>query len=290
MSTGRAWPLTLLALMVALLLCGCAKQGSDGDGGDSEDLSSLPTPAGDSPKGFANLFFLHHSVGDGLITQGRMRTRIAEYNASHSTSFAFWDHGYNGDGLRNPVGTATGTNYDIPDDNTDPENLFLLWTSSEARYATCRDRILNAHQVIAFKSCFPNSAIEDASVLQQYKDWYLAMRTIFDRRPDRLFIVMSTPPLHRRATNATQARHARSFASWLCGSEYLSGHANVACFDLFDRLAAPDGSGSSANMLRYEYEASHSSDDSHPNEAANQVVGPVMADFFCQTAARYAAR
>jgi hypothetical protein len=43
-------------------------------------------------------------------------------------------------------------------------------------------------------------------------------------------------------------------------------------------------------MLRYEYEDSHSGDDSHPNEAANQAVGPGLADFFCQTAARYAAR
>lgn len=237
--------------------------------------------------GLTNLFFLHHSVGDGLVVQGDMRTVIAQYNAANATSFEFWDHGYNPDGLRNPAGDFTGTNYDIPDDNTDPEGLYNLWTSSESRYVTCRNLILDNHQVIAFKSCFPNSAIVDTDMLNQYKTWYLAIRDFLDTRPDRLFIVMSTPPLHRLATNATEAANARAFANWLSSGTYLDGHPNIRCFNLFDYLARADDGSPTANMLRYEYEGSHSDSDSHPNELANQTVGPIFADFLCDQAASY---
>jgi hypothetical protein len=245
--------------------------------------SSIEPP----PTTLTNLFFLHHSTGDGLITEGNMRGAIASYNTAHGTQFVFWDHGYNGDGLRDPSGNSTGTNYDIPGDNTDPDGLYNLWTSTETEYINARNQILNNHEVIAFKSCFPASDIEDAAELAQYQTWYLGMRDFFDTRPDRLFIVMSTPPLHRRATNAAEASNARAFANWLCSDAYLSGHPNVRCFNLFDNLAQSNDGSATANMLRYEYEGSHSNSDSHPNTLANQTVGPVFAEFLCNAAQGY---
>lgn len=228
-----------------------------------------------------NLFFLHHSTGANLINQGGVRNFINNYNSSHSTSFAFWDHGYNSDGLTNAAGEATGTNYSVPSDNTDPDGLHYLWTSSNDDAASCRNQIMAAHQVIAFKSCFPASAITSDDMLQQYKTWYLAMRNYFDTHPEKLFVVMSTPPLHRLATNASEASRARAFANWLKSSEFLSGHTNIVCFDLFNYLAGTD------NFLKYEYEGSHSDSDSHPNETANQTVGPIFAQFLIDSALSY---
>jgi hypothetical protein len=227
--------------------------------------------------GLTNLFFLHHSTGAGIVFEGDMRGAIRTYNQQHGTSYKFWDHGYNGDGLTNPQGNPTGTNYAIPNDNTDPDGLAYLWTSSAADAVQCRNLILTNHEVIAFKSCFPASAIPDAATLNQYKTWYLAMRSFFDTRPDRVFVVMSTPPLHRKSTNSTQAKNARRFANWLKSATYVSGHPNVVCFDLFDLLAKPDDGSATANMLRWEYEGSHSGSDSHPNTLANQTVGPIFA-------------
>ena len=229
----------------------------------------------------SNLFFLHHSTGDGLITGGDMRGVIANYNAAHSASFAFWDHGYNGDGLRDPAGNVLGVSYDIPGDNTNPDGLYYLWTSTDDEASACRNTILANHQVIAFKSCFPASDIPDTDTLNQYKAWYLAMRDVFGQYPDHLFVVMSTPPLHRLATTATQAGNARQFANWLKSSEYLANHANIVCFDLFDYLAGAD------NMLKYEYEGSHEGSDSHPNLTANQTVGPIFANFLITSALNY---
>lgn len=251
------------------------------------DTATVTVRAEGPLHGLTNLFFLHHSTGDGLVVEGDMRSVIAAYNREHGTSFEFWDHGYNSDGLRNPQGEFTGRNYNIPDDNTDPEGLYQLWTSRETRYVNCRNRILQNHEVIAFKSCFPASAIEDAETLQQYKTWYLAMRDFFDSQPDRLFVVMSTPPLHRRDTNRTAAANARAFANWLSSGTYLNGHPNVRCFNLFDHLAKADDGSSTANMLRYEYEIDHGGSDSHPNTLANQTVGPIFAEFLCEAAASY---
>ncbi len=101
---------------------------------------------------------------------------------------------------------------------------------------------------------------------------------MFDQHPDKTFVVMSTPPLHRLATDLTQADNARAFANWLKSAEYLQGHTNIVCFDLFDALAAPDTPDApTRNMLRYEYEISHITNDSHPNTVANAVVGPLFA-------------
>lgn len=227
-----------------------------------------------------NLFFLHHSTGDGLIGGG-MRATVASYNSAHGTAFAFWDHGYNDAGLRDPSGEFTGTGYNIPNDNTDPDGLYYLWTSAGDDAVTCRNTIIANHEVIAFKSCFPASNIPDAGTLAQYKTWYLAMRDVFDQHPERLFVVMSTPSLHRLATDATQAANARQFADWLKSQEYLSGHTNVVCFDLFSYLAGSD------DFLKYEYEGSHSDSDSHPNAQANETVGPIFANFLISSALDY---
>ena len=245
------------------------------------------TTAGGGTSGRSNLFFLHHSSGQGFIDRGVMRALITFFNSQRGTRFVFWDHGQNSQGLTNASGQRTGTNYAIPDDNTDPIGLYRLWTGTEARYVTCRNQILSNHQVIAFKSCFPASNIPNAATLQQYKTWYLAIRAFCDSRPDNLFIVMSTPPLHRLATNATAAANARAFEVWLSSSEYLAGHPNVRCFNVFDILAQANNGSAGANMLKYDYERSHTSSDSHPNTAGNQAVGPAFADFLCNSALAY---
>ncbi|MBN2081457.1 hypothetical protein JW859_04525 [bacterium] len=241
--------------------------------------------------GLTNLFFLHHSTGQGIINGG-VRSAIAAYNTAHSTSFEFWDHCYTWEslpdwpgGLVDPDGNATGTSYGGPCDDTDPPDLYEIWTSGESNYVEVRNNILDNHEVIAFKSCFPASAISSSGMLQNYKDYYLGMRDVFDAHLDHLFVVMSTPPLHPDETNAEDAARARQFANWLKSSTYLSGHPNVVCFDLFDQLAS-DGSDGPINTLRTSYLPDWT--DSHPNAAGNAAVAPVFANFLCDSAVAYA--
>lgn len=231
------------------------------DGGDATVALSFEQAVGVGP---TNLFFLHHSTGRNLIAEGDVRTHLAQTDAT----LEFWDHDYNYIGLSDPDGELTGTSYDIPNDNTDPDGLYTLWTTDN----TARALILANHEVIAFKSCYPASDIGSEAELAQYKTWYRAIRDVLDTRTDRVFVVMSPPPRHRLATDADDAARARAFADWLGGDEFLDGHPNLVYFDLFDALAGDD------DMLNYDYERSHTDSDSHPNAAANAAVGPLFAE------------
>ena len=66
------------------------------------------------------LFFLHHSVGQGII-DGGVRAWVDAYNAAHNTTIAFWDHGYSAEGLRNAEGADTGQSYGDPADDTNEQ-------------------------------------------------------------------------------------------------------------------------------------------------------------------------
>jgi hypothetical protein len=254
-------------LCLTLILSGCGSS-------SNSDTSS----GGGSPSGNIKLFFLHHSVGENLINQGNIRAVISAYNSANGSSYELWDHGYNEQGLFNGSGAAVGISYDIPDDNTNPDGFLNLWLNLDQAWTNSRNRIMANYKVIAFKSCF--IALENLNSVEElntWKSWYLGMRDYFDAHSDKLFVVVTPPPLQSAATNANSAALARQFAQWLSSSEYLGGHANVVCFDLFGALA------NAGNVLRPDYD----SGDSHPNDAANAIIGPVFANFLCNSARSY---
>lgn len=239
-------------------------------------------PTGNAPAAsLTNILFIHHSVGGGLIEQGAMRSVIAAYNSAHGAGFGFWDHGYNSSGLRDAAGTMLDINYAVPDDNTEPSGYAYLWTSTQADATACRNQVMANHQVIAFKSCYTASAITAPDMLEEYKQDYLAMQTFFEQHPEKLFVVLTPPPRHRLDTTSTQAALARQFANWLKSDACLGGRTNVVCLDLFDALADTD------NFLKYAYEGSHTSTDSHPNDLANQTIGPLLAQALINAANNY---
>ena len=229
---------------------------------------------------FTNVIFLHHSTGQNLINQGGVRERFA------AAGYDFWDHDYNPTGLRDPAGEYTGYSYSVPDDNTDPDGLARIF--SERVYGLPVNALsgLLQHEVIAFKSCFPASQITSDEQLAQYKAWYLGMRDVMDQHPDKVFIVMSPPPLNPARTDAGAAARARAFAEWLQSEEYLAGHPNVFAFDFFGHLAEDDPAAPDYNMLRASY---RDGEDSHPNQLANETVGPLFADFVMEAAEEYKA-
>jgi len=219
--------------------------------------------------GLSDVVFLHHSTGRNLIEQGNVRELLSE------AGYDFWDHDYNFVGLRGPGGDSRGYSYRIPDDNTDPDGLARVFAQRVYPWPGNALSGLLQHEVIVFKSCFPASQIESEAQLRQYKDWYLGMRDVMDRHPEKLFVVMSPPPLNPAATDPEAAARARAFAAWLTSDAYLAGHPNVAAFDFFDALAEGDPDAPDLNMLRADY---RDGDDSHPNQTANELVGPQFVD------------
>lgn len=227
---------------------------------------------------FTNVIFLHHSVGRNLINQGSVRERLTQ------AGFHFWDHDYNWEGLTRPDGTLAGYSYGVPGDNTDPDGLARLFSQPAFPWPINAFSGLLQHEVIIVKSCFPNSNIKSDEQFKEMQGYYLKMRDRMDQFPDRLFIIVTTPPLNPAETTPEAAARARALSRWLQSDEFLAGHPNVAVFDLFGLLAEDDPAAPDFNMLRAEY---REGTDSHPNRFANETIGPIFAEFIIRTAREY---
>jgi len=230
---------------------------------------------------FTNVIFLHHSTGRSLIYQSGVRERLTE------AGFQFWDHDYNWEGLIRPDGTRAGYSYGIPDDNTDPDGFARLFGQRVYQLPLNALSGLMQHEVIAFKSCFPASDITSDEQLEEYKAYYLSIREVMDQHRDKIFIVVTPPPLNPAATDAETATRARAFANWLKSDEFLVGYPNVFTFDFFDLLAEGGPLAPDVNMLRVAY---REGEDSHPNQLANETIGPLFADFIIEAVQTYRAR
>ncbi|HIE57826.1 MAG TPA: hypothetical protein EYP88_06315 [Anaerolineales bacterium] len=228
---------------------------------------------------FQNIVFLHHSTGTNLIRQGNMRELFRE------AGYNFWDHGYNEQGLRTPEGASTGYNYNIPGDNTNPGGFYRIFNQTEYPFPLNAYSGLLQHEVIIFKSCFrPTNHIRSDEQLEQYKTWYLGIRDEMDRHPEKIFIIITAPPLNPAETNPEEAARARIFADWLKSDEYLDGHANVFTFDFFNVLAESDPDAEDHNMLQAAY---RDGNDSHPNQLANETIAPILVDFIIEAIESY---
>jgi len=183
---------------------------------------------------YTNIIFLHHSVGHNLIDQGQVRELFTQ------SGYDFYDHDYNHLGLRNPDGEYLGYGYNIPNDNTDPDGLAAIFSQPVYPFPLNAFSGLLQHEVIIFKSCFPVSDITGEEKLDEYKAYYLEMREAMDQHPDKIFILVTPPPINPAETNSEIAARARRFADWLVSDEYLAGRRNIFAFDFFDYLAEDD--------------------------------------------------
>jgi hypothetical protein len=250
-------------------------------------FAHAPGPYTDS----ARIIFLHHSTGRNLIRQGRVRELIAKKNELEGTHYELWDHDYNDIGLTGPSGERMGISFNIPDDNTDPDALDLLFSQPVHDPPDNALSHLLQFDVVIFKSCFPVSAIGSRSQLEEYRRHYLSIRETLARYPHILFVALTPPPLVPKPllsvvthssreswTNRGDAKRAREFARWIASEEFRGGQPNVATLDLFDLLAETDDSSHQPNMLRAEYRSGRFGQDAHPNAHANEAIASAFAE------------
>ena len=219
-----------------------------------------------------NLIFLHHSTGRALIAQGNVRPLLT------AEGYQFWDHDYNDIGLTTPDGTLAHASYKIPGrlgmGNTDVDGLAALLQQPVTNPPQNAFSRLLQHDVIILKSCFPNSAITDDDMLQRFQDSYEQMRDVVQEHPDHLFILLTSPPLHPLATTPDEAARARQMADWLVSDTTFTKPQNLFVFDFLDLLADSD-----QNTLQGIYQKAPTEPDSHPNQEANETIGPQFVTF-----------
>jgi hypothetical protein len=228
---------------------------------------------------FTNIIFLHQSTGRNLIVEGHVREQLT------GLGYHFWDQGYNHEMLRDPAGASTGYSYNIPGNKTDPHGMARIFAQHVYPLPVNTFSGLLQYEVILFKSCFdPTSHIESDEELEADKADYLMVRDAIDQHPDKLFILLTQPPLNPAETNPEEAARARSLAYWLASQAYLGERTNLFVYDFFDALAVADPNAADNNMLRAEY---RNGDDSHPNQKANEEIGPSLVEFVIHTIESY---
>lgn len=227
---------------------------------------------------YRNIFFLHHSVGEGLIIQGKLRERFTQ------AGYSFWDQGYNQQGVKDPSGMSLGYSYTVPNDNTDPDGLATVF--SQPAYSVPINTLseLLQYEVIIIKSCFPANNFTSDQQLEQYKNYYLTMRKTMDQHPDKLFVLLTIPPLNPAETTPEAAKRATTMANWLKSDEFVRGHSNLVVYDLYGQLAEMNPQAPDFGMLRQSY---RDQTDSHPNVLANQTIAPQLVDFVINAIEQY---
>lgn len=139
------------------------------------------------------------------------------------------------------------------------------------------------NEIIVFKSCFPNSELNGNPndpptpgsdfTVGNAKYIYNDLLNYFRTRPDKLFVIITAPPVQ----DSSYADNARAFNQWLI-SEWLVGYKgiNVAVWDFYNVLTGPNHHHRFVNgQVEHLYEAGantlyYPSDDDHPSVAGSQ--------------------
>jgi len=142
------------------------------------------------------------------------------------------------------------------------------------------------NEIVMFKSCFPNSQLEgnpgdlpapggDALSVSNAKYVYNEILKYFKTRPDKLFIVITAPPV----SDPTLAANARAFNKWLMNSWLMENdypYKNVAVWDFYNILTSQSNHHRFTNG-QIEYIANETSNtlfypsgDDHPSPEGSQ--------------------
>ena len=243
-------------------------------------VSAAPQPQADDPsppEDVVKLIFIHHSSGENWLTDGYgdLGLTLGQNNYFVSDTNYGW-------GL-----DSIGDRTDIPNwvewfrsENT-PTYMEALFNESGQNSSYTRDLSDpgGENEIILFKSCFPNSDLggnpddpagtyEDLTV-SGAKYVYNEILEYFATRPDKLFIVITAPPL----SSPSEPENARAFNDWLSENDYP--YNNVAVFDFYNVLTHRDAhhwyqDGEIQHVTTSRDTLAYPSEDDHPSVAGSQ--------------------
>jgi hypothetical protein len=217
------------------------------------------------------LVFIHHSTGEAWLDDGHGGLGLALRDNNYFVSDTNYGWEVNGDiiGDRTDIGNwwewFAGPNREA--------YMAALYAWSERSYEFYTRLAADPggeNEVVMFKSCFPNSqlggspldppatepnplrgqdAYSEHHTVANAKGIYNEILAYFAARPDKLFVVITAPPLVSYDTDPAFAANARAFNTWLV-NEWLLGYPlrNVAVFDFYNVLTSNGGSPSTSDV------------------------------------------
>ena len=210
--------------------------------------SFLPRPRAQAdnpnpPEQPVKLIFIHHSTGENWLTDGygNLGRTLGQNNYFVSDTNYGWGPDAIGDRTDIPNWTEWFASASTP---TYMEALFNE-SGQNASYARSLSDPGGENQIVMFKSCFPNSALEgnlndppgdyEDMTISGAKYVYNTILGYFATRPDKLFIVITAPPL----SDPEYSANARAFNQWLLNDwlrENNYSQSNVAVFDFYNEI------------------------------------------------------
>jgi hypothetical protein len=271
---SRSFSRSLTSLISFQLLVGAAilTTASAPSPGLLEDVSP--------PEHIVKLIFIHHSTGENWLRDdyGGLGQALSANNYFVSDT----NYGWGPDSI--------GDHTDIPNwlewfrsDHTDRiMDAVINESGQNSAYTRTLSDPGGGNEIIMFKSCFPNSMLEgnpndppaagtDLTV-GNAKYVYNEILQYFASRPDKIFVVITAPPVQ----DPTFANNARAFNQWLV-SDWLTQNNytlnNVAVFDFYNVLTGPDGhhwyqDGAIQHIVAHANTSYYpsASDDDHPSK------------------------
>lgn len=261
-----------------------------------------PRPPGEPVR----LVFIHHSVGEDWLddSKGELGAELKKNNYFVSDSNYGWGPADLDTGSEN-IGDHTdfGHWYNWFAGPNRDTYLSALYREAGQHTGSPYARLAanpdpgGENEVVVIKSCFTNySALEGSpsdppaaggnplrgqdgssefQTVANVKGIYNDLLGYFASRPDKLFIVVTAPPLSESETSPAQAANARALSRWLT-EEWLRGYPqrNVAVFDFYNVLTSNGGGPGVSN-----YSAYASDGDSHPTAAGLKKASVEFAGF-----------
>ncbi len=254
--------LVICFAILASLACVSPTQARLPDAPRSHVSSAInPNP----PTAPVKLIFVHHSTGEAWLADEHGQLGISLMNNNYFVSDTNYGWGSDSIGSTTDIGDWY-TWYRGPKSAVYTAEL-LAESGQHASYTRLASDPGGPNQIVMFKSCFPNSALQGSPAdptpaiadnplrgqgagsadhtVANARGIYIDLLEFFRTRPDKLFIVITAPPL----SDGTYADNARAFNNWLV-DEWLAGYPyqNVAVFDFYTVLTS-NGGGPDTNDL-----------------------------------------
>jgi hypothetical protein len=215
------------------------------------------------PSKTVKLIFIHHSTGENWLADYSGKLAKALRDNNYFTSDTNYGWGPNSIGDLTDIG-HWWTWFNGPNSNTYTKALYTEY-NKHSDYPRLPNDPGGENEIIVFKSCFPNSHIggkpkdkpikganplrgqdcyspyhKVANVKRIYKD----LLGYFKKRQDKLFILITSPPLVVGDTDKAHAANARAVHNWLIKTwlkKYSKKYNNVRVFDFYNVLTSNRG-------------------------------------------------
>lgn len=246
-----------------------------------------------NPPSSASLIFIHHSTGENWLSDSNGGLGIALSNNNYFVSDT--NYGWGPDSVGDNTDIGNWWNWFRGTSSSNYMSALYNESGQNASYSRLSTKPAGENEIIMFKSCFPNSAFQGSATdtvpaigsnplagqdsssayhtIANAKGIYMDILEYFRVKQDKLFIVITAPPL----SDNTWANNARAFNEWLI-NDWLENYSfkNVAVFDFYNVLTTNGGNEntndlnqSSGNHHRWSGSAiehiTSGDDDSYPN-------------------------